>query len=317
MGNFQNFNSLIIPDESQNGIWKYWNYLPNIASKQRLSLGEGNTPIVKFGEDSFFKREDLNPTGSLKDRGMALVISKAVSEGHKNFVLSSSGNAAISALEYCKLAGVNLFIYVSPKINKGKLEALRKKGAKIIITERPLSESQKFTVENNFFSLRLSRIEFACLGYKTISFELMKQLGEINDIFIPVSSGVCCLGIFDGFQELEILPRIHVCQGTSVSPIASVFDKEGNNEEASIASALVAKTSPLAGQVKDLIEKSKGFGWVINNQRIEMAQKKLKEIGIDTSNEGALALAAVYKAKEKGWNLGKTVCLLTGKNYGN
>lgn len=306
----------IIPDEKEKGIWKYASCLEQVPAEYRLTLNEGNTPILKYEDEIFFKREDLNPTGSLKDRGMAFVISKVVFQGHKNFVLSSSGNAAISASEYCKLAGANLFIYVSPKINKGKLEALKKKAAKIIITERPLSESQKFAAENNFISLRLSRIEFAHLGYKTISFEIAKQLGEINDIFIPVSSGVCCLGIFKGFQEIGIHPRIHVCQGSSNGPIASFFDKEIHAEE-SMATALVAKTSPLAGQIKEIIEKSKGFGWVIDNQRIISAQRKLKEIGVDTSNEGALAFAAINKSEEKEWKLGKTVCLLTGKNYGN
>lgn len=304
----------ILPNEKEKGIWQYASYLTEVPVECRVSLDEGNTALEKFDENIWLKREDQNPTGSLKDRGMAFVVSKAVSDGHKNFVLSSSGNAAISASQYCASIGANLFVYVSPRMNPEKLKVLKSGNSKVTVTERPLSESQKFTSENNYFSLRLSRIEFAPEGYKTIAFEINQNIGKIDDIFIPVSSGVCALGIYRGFCLLDCLPRIHICQGTLRNPIACLFDPSNIDEE-SIATALVARTSPLKDKTVEMVKKSGGFGWTIKNDAILLMQKRLEEKNFLTSNEGALALAAAYEAKEKGWKLGKTVVLLTGKRY--
>lgn len=303
-------------DPTQKGIWQYSQYLTDVPSVFRLSLNEGNTKEEFFAHlDVILKREDQNPTGSLKDRGMAYLISKARSEGFNNFVLSSSGNAGISAANYCRLAGVKLKIFVSPRINAKKLEVLKKIVENVSINERPLTMASRFAKENNVYNLRPSLNKFGSEGYQTISFELTDGNQEISDIFIPVSSGVNLLGIYQGFKKTKMLPRLHLCQSSVVCPLAGLFDRDYPPEEVSLATALVAKHSPLKEQVLKAIEESGGTGWVIGNEQIKQADKILREHKIETSAEGALALAAIEKARKKGWQIKKGICLLTGKKY--
>jgi threonine synthase len=230
-------------------------------------------------------------------------------------VLSSSGNAAISAANYCKLAGLNLNVFVSPKITEGKKKVLQELKVNLHFSDRAVSDSTKFAKENNCFNLRPSLNELGPEGYQTMAFELLQNQGIIEDIFIPVSSGVSLLGIAKGFKKFGFLPRVHVCQSAAVSPLAAKFDQDFDKEEESLAKALVARITPVQDEVIRIVKESEGSGWVITNKEILSSQQKLFEQGIETSEEGALALAAVYKARQKGFSLGKTVCLLTGKKY--
>lgn len=303
------------PDENQKGIWRFSPLLEPIDKSFRLSLGEGNTEEFSLDENIILKREDKNPTGSLKDRGMAYLVSLAYGLGAKDLVLSSSGNAAISALSYCKLAGLNLHIFVSKKTSTGKMKKIDELDGTVTVSENAVSESFRFAKKNNFFNLRPSVNEFGHEGYKTIAYELLLAREKIDDIFIPVSSGVCLVGVFEGFNRFLKLPRIHLCQPSANALLSFLYDNDFVKEEKSLASSLVAKTHPLREKILEAVAKTNGTGWTIGNTEILAAQSKLEERKIVTSNEGALALAAVYKAREKGWKLGRTVVLLTGKKY--
>lgn len=305
----------LFKDKDQKGIWQFSSYLAPIKNNFRLTLNEGNTTEVNFDEQVLLKREDQNPTGSLKDRGMAYLISRVSQDGRKALVLSSSGNAAISAAAYCNLAKINLFVFVPSIINEVKLKKIEKLGIKIFQGPRPVSEAVKFAKNNSYFNLRPSANKFGSEGYQTISFELAANQGKIDDLFLPVSSGVALVGIAEGFKKLGFMPRLHICQPASICPIASTFDKDYPSERTSLADSLVARSVPLKKKVIDLVEESQGTGWVIENKRIVSAQKTLREHEIETSGEGALALAAIFKAREKDKVLGKTICLLTGKKY--
>ncbi len=302
-------------DKKQRGIWQFSSYLSPIADQFKLSLGEGGTEEVGLSEDLILKREDKNPTGSLKDRGMAYLISRAFQDGAKSIVISSSGNAAISAASYCQIARIRLIVFVSPKINQGKLTEIKKREVEVIQNLRPLSEAVKYAKNNNLFYLRPSLSEFGPEGYQTIAFELAEKQGPIEDIFIPVSSGVALIGIAKGFKKIGFLPRFHISQPSAICPIAGEFDKDYQLEKTSSADGIVARFSPLKEQIVSLIKESLGTGWVIGEEALKEAQVILKEKGIDTSNEGALAFAGMEKAKQKGLQLGKTVVLLTGRKY--
>lgn len=302
-------------DETKKGIWKYSSFLTPIEERYQLSLGEGETKEIMAEEGLILKREDENPTGSLKDRGMAYLISQQYSQGQKKLVLPSSGNAAISAAFFCELVKMNLVVFVSPKIDKQKLQKLKEKKVEVVVSEKPVSDSAKFAKEKGYFNLRPSMNKFGSEGYQTIAFEILLNQGLIEDIFIPVSSGVALMGIALGFKKLGILPRIHVCQTTAVCPIASFFDKNFVRERESLARALVAKYTPLREEIIKTVKESNGSGWVIGNPEIVSANKYLESKGVVTSEEGAVALAGWRKAKSSGWRVGKSVCLLTGRRY--
>jgi len=301
-------------DVKKRGIWRYYRYFPKIEEKFYLSLGEGSTPNQKV-EGIYFKREDFNPTGSFKDRGLSYQISKANEQGINKLVISSSGNAAISAAAYCQLAKISLKTFVSSKINPSKIEEIKKFGSEVIISQRPLSDSIKFSKQNSYPNLRPSGDPLGTEGYKTIAFELFQEIGQIDDIFLPVSSATALIGIYQGFKILDFLPRVHACQSTKVFPIAAKFDNSFQKTSDSLATALIAKVTPRKNEALEVINQSRGFGWVIADKEILEAQRWLEARKIITSAEGALALAAIWKAQRKGFYLGKTVCLLTGKRY--
>lgn len=301
-------------DKSQKGIWQFSSLLSFIDDQYKLSLGEGNTQ-ERILDEIILKREDQNPSGSWKDRGMAYLVSLAYSKGAKELALPSSGNAAISAGAYCELARLNLTVFVSFNIEEEKMAKLSRSRARVKRSLRPISDCVRYIKENHAFDLRQSRNQFGPEGYQTIAFELFLDHGRVDDLFLPVSSGVALIGISEGFKKLGFLPKIHLCQSSSVYPLAGIFDKNFKKEEKSLARALVAKFSPLRSSILRLVKESGGTGWVIENGQILKAQEILMRTNILTSNEGALSLAAVYKAKDNGWNLGKTVCLLTGKKY--
>ena len=110
--------------QDQQGIWKYERFFPDVSAKNRITLGEGATPLLKI-EDIYFKCEYKNPTGSVKDRGLAYQVSKLLENKIKFAVISSSGNAGISAASYCRQAKVKLTVFISPRINRAKFKILK------------------------------------------------------------------------------------------------------------------------------------------------------------------------------------------------
>lgn len=297
------------------GIWKYGKHYSPVDENFKLTLGEGNTPEVEF-DGIIFKREDQNPTGSIKDRGLAYQISKAYEAGHQALVISSSGNAAISAASYCRLAGIKLKVYVSPRINKGKLRKIKALGVEVETSEKAVSEAERFSKKNNVLNLRPSVEKFGSEGYKSLAFELDECLGKIDSLFVPVSSGTSFSGLGAGYRELGYLPMMYAIQTTAVCPIASQFDFDYVPSKFSLADALVARVTKRKDEVLNLIRDSGGGAFVIDDDQITKAWRQLEAFGIETSAEGAVALAAVFKARKKGKNLGKkVVCLLTGQKH--
>lgn len=264
----------------------------------------------------FFKLEYQNPSGSVKDRGVMHQIEEAKKEGYKNFVVSSSGNAALSAKYWTEKMHLGLTVFVSPNVNKGKLSKLRKTGTKVIVSKRPISDAIKFAKNADAFNLRASTDPNGYIGYKILAKEILNQVEDVGSVFIPASSGTLCYGVASGFDELNHLPQIHVVQTTYCNIIASHFDTDFKKTETSLADALVAKTSVLKEPLIKLVQQSAGSGWVVKDNEIEKAWKYLKRNNILTSFEGAATLAAVQKAKKANFDIqSPIVCLLSGKFY--
>lgn len=302
--------------QDKSGIWKYKDRLPKIDTSCMLSLGEGNTPY-KIIDGIGFKCEYENPTGSVKDRGIVYQIAKAKEEGYTQAVISSSGNAAISASQYAKLFGIKLTVFVSEKINKSKLEILRKSNSRIIVSPKPVSKAFVFAKENNAYNLRQSTDENAPYGYETIAYELIDIEPEIDAIILPVSSGTTMVGIYEGFRGLSHIPSFHLVQTEAIHPIASKFDKDFVPKVESLADAIVAKFTKREDVLLEIIRKSGGSGWVAEEEKLGENIKWLHSHGLICSYEGAIVLSAYQKVKEKGFHYNHPVCLLTGKYYLN
>ena len=304
----------------KSGIWVNKQY-HNVDVSQRISLGEGNTPIssinfYKIDQPVILKFEDKNPNESFKDRSLAYQLSVHTASGRSKYVISSSGNAAISAAAYSKLLGVELDIFVASKVNKDKLKKIRQyESDKIKIHQgsRPKSEAMKFAVKNNAFNLRGSKDPEAVIGFKSIAYELAEQAPNTDAIFIPCSSGTSTVGIYEGFKEMNMNVAIHVCQTARINPIAKEFDKNFNPSSASLADAISDRVAHRKKQVVELIKETNGYGWVIDDSEILKARDALPLTGMDISANSLLSVAGMLKAREHNIEYIKPTLLISGK----
>lgn len=266
------------------------------------------TPLSQI--DYFFlKREDQNPTGSAKDRALLSQIDNLKKNHFHQAVISSTGNAAISAAYYCQKHNIHLTIFVSPKINHKKL-SLIPSSANIISTHQPISQAFKFSKSQNAYFLRQSTDPFSLIGYQNIAKEILNQNAEISSIFIPVGSGTTLLGIS------QILPThipIFAIQPAANPTITSKFNNPFVPEKQLITDALSVKYLPQKLNIINAIKKSNGTGLTIQNQQIKLSHQFLIKHHINCSLEGGLTLAGLTLAKKLNLNIGKNpIILITG-----
>ncbi|HEY7002441.1 MAG TPA: threonine synthase, partial [Candidatus Udaeobacter sp.] len=181
-------------------IERYREYLPIAESTPVISLGEGNTPVVfcrrlseRVGRAVFVKNEGLNPTGSFKDRGMTVAVSKAIEHGAKALICASTGNTSASAAGYAARAGISCVVILpAGKIATGKLLQAFAYGAKIVAIDgnfddalrlvRELGEGGDFAIVNSINPDRIA-------GQKTAAFEIVDVLGDAPDFhLLPVGN---------------------------------------------------------------------------------------------------------------------------------
>lgn len=320
---------------SNKGIWGYTDKLqPFVQKKYRLSLSEGNTPLENNRnlakeldvQEIYLKREDLNPTGSHKDRGLTFQISAHVQDGKKEFVISSSGNSAISAVKLLKNTQKILHLFLSSNLSVQKIARLVSplenisneifKGKDIEFenftfnfSNKPLSNAFSFAKENGLTLLRGSTDKYGSEGYKTIMYEIESQKIDYDSIFIPTSSGTTAKGIYEAFETTKPL---HLIQTTKINTLVHRFDKKYNPSVTSLADSIVDRVGHRAIEIEEIIKNSKGTGWIISDDEILNAQEILKNLKIKTSNESALTIAGIIKAKKNGWEIKRPLCIFTG-----
>jgi threonine synthase len=278
-----------------------------------------DTPIVRL-ENFYFKREDLNPSGSVKDRAVVKQLKNAQKLGYKSVAISSSGNAAISLAYWTQNKNFTASVFVSPKTSKGKLAELKKLNCRLIITTKPIRDCFRFCKKNNAYNMRQSLDPWAVKGLIDLGKEIKKQteklkLERLKAIFFPVSSGTTLFGVGMGIKNLTVAS--YAIQPANHCFLSSYFDKNYQPEKNIVADALVAKIIPKKNEIINQIKKSRGTGLVVQNSKIIEAQAYLKKNNIKTSNEGALALAGAWKATEKGLisKSDQKLILLTGRWY--
>ena len=309
-------------DTPQNkGIWEYNNlYSYTIAPINQITLGEGNTPVerLKFLEIEtgvpiiYAKREDKNPTGSTKDRSIAFFFSYLKSKDIKEIIIPSSGNTAISAAYYSELTNITVYLFLSDKLTNIKNKRLKKalnnnKHIKIIQSKRPLSDSIKYSLKNNIELFRGSSSKFATQGYKSLGEEL--SLLRADSLFIPVSSGTTLVGL-----SSTINPNCHIniVQNSKINTISKLFDNKFTSETTSLSDSIVARVTERKKSVENIINKSKGWGWTVENSEIEKYHRLLEKNGILTSFESSMTLAALTKAIRSGYKFKKVILCFTG-----
>jgi threonine synthase len=296
-------------------IWRYRRFFPYIREADLASLGEGWTPLVRFSKDLYFKLESLNPTGSFKDRGSALLVSalhKLIKKMRGYISEDSSGNAGASIAAYAARAGLRAKIYVPETVSGPKFNQIQFYGADVVrvlgsrskvAEEAQKGEPRKFYVGHILHPLFRD-------GIRSLAYEMAEQFGwKVPDrVYLPVSAGTLLLGIISGFQHLvdsnviESMPRIVACQTRQVSPLYHRFKNLSYTPPealTSIADALVSVDPPLLGLMVKNLKKVDGDAVMVDEEEIVEAFRELAAKGFYVEPSSAVAYAGYKKQVEK------------------
>ncbi len=294
-------------------IERYREFLPISAATPLVSLGEGNTPLIycprlseRVGRscEVFVKNEGVNPTGSFKDRGMTVAVSKAVENRTKALICASTGNTSASAAAYASRAGI-LCVVILPagKIATGKLLQAYAYGAKIVAIEgnfddalrivRELGETGDFTIVNSINPDRIA-------GQKTAAFEIIDELGNAPDFhLLPVGNAGNITAYWAGYREFsahEKSTKLPAMIGFQAAGAAPIFHQRIIDKPETIASAIRIGNPASWKQARAAIKESRGAIDVVSDENILAAQSWLAQHeGIFVEPASAAPIAGLFK----------------------
>jgi threonine synthase len=307
-------------------IEEYREHLPVSSATPVVSLLEGGTPLIEarrlskqLGAKVWLKVEGANPTGSFKDRGMTVAISKALEEGAKAVVCGSTGNTSASAAAYAARAGLTCVVLIPDGyIALGKLAQALVHGAKVVQVRgnfdralalvRELAEKEPVTVVN---SINPYRIE----GQKTGAFEVVDILGDAPDVHcIPVGNAGNIVAYWKGYREYQDagkvrhLPRMFGFQAAGAAPIVLGHPVE---KPETIATAIrIGNPASWYGATAAASESGGLIGSVTDKEILEAYRFLAREESVFCEPASAAGVAGLLKA---GVPAGSTVvCILTG-----
>lgn len=303
-----------------NSMWRYAEMLPLFDEKNRVSLGEGMSPILhlkgqskKYGfENLWVKDEGLNPTGSFKSRGLSMAISKAKEFGVEACVIPTAGNAGGAMSAYCAAAGMNATVIMPRHTPKPFQDECRLYGAELKLVDGLIDKCGELAAqiqnETGAFNMSTLKEPYRLEGKKTIGYEIAEQMNwDLPDVIVyPTGGGTGLIGIWKAFHEMialgwisaKRLPRMVVVQSLNCAPM--VHSLNGNDGHISYGES---KANGLAvpkafGQdlIKKVVSESKGNAIAVSEENIlRTAQELTRTEGISFSPEGGATMAGLLE----------------------
>jgi len=308
------FNAdLLLETAARPGIWRYRPLLGLPDNAPEVTFGEGNTPLVWSEVDGraiAFKLESLNPTGSFKDRGSAVLASLLKSYGVQEAVEDSSGNAGASFAAYAARAGIRARIFVPETASGPKRAQISRYGAEIVAIPGPRSnaaEAVRKAAEEGAIYASHAFLPQILPGYATLAYELVEQLGRApGTVLIPAGQGNQLLGIGRGFQSLRAagkidrLPRLVGIQARACAPLWAVFQYGvagyGWVSEGETLAEGVRIYRPLRGDaVLRIVEESQGAFLAVDEEQILPGRYQLARRGFYVEPTSALVWNALQQ----------------------
>ena len=314
-------------------VERYQEYLPVSEKTPIISLNEGNTPLIlaealpkELGLKDvriYYKFEGLNPTGSFKDRGMTMAISKAVESGSKAVMCASTGNTSASAAAYAARCGLKCYVLIPEgKIAKGKLMQAFRYGAKVLMIKgnfdqalelvKEMTKDGKITLVN---SLNPFRIE----GQKTAAFEIVDDLGDAPEYHVlPVGNAGNITAYWKGYKEYKkagkssTLPKMIGFQAAGSAPIVLGHPVE---KPETIATAIRIGNPASWKGATDARDESGGLIDMVTDEEISKAYRFVAEReGVFAEPASVAPVAGVINlAKKKFFKEGSRIVItLTG-----
>jgi threonine synthase len=310
------------------GIWRWTEILPVREQQNRLTLGEGDTPLLRADrlasvlklKHLLIKDESGNPTGSFKARGLVMGVSRAIELGIRDFVIPTAGNAGGALAAYAARGKVVAHVFMpkdAPPANQIEVRAF---GADLILVDGLISEAGKLAGEaarkNKWFDMSTFKEPYRVEGKKTMGLEVAAQLGwELPDVILyPTGGGTGLVGMWKAFQEMEQLgwinsrrPRMVSVQAEGCAPVVRAFEHGSERTEAWQNAQTIAAGLRVPGPYADrlilrAIRESHGTAVAVSDPEIIEAQKELagKE-GLLAAPEGAATWAALKHLVQAGW----------------
>ena len=289
-------------------IWRYSKFIP-VNKDHKISFGEGFTPVIRENNYLFFKLDYIFPTGSFKDRGASVLVSKMKELGIKKVIEDSSGNAGKAIAAYCSRAEINCEIIVPGNTPHSKISQIRDISANINIVNGDREKAATVALEKATATYYASHVwnPYFFQGTKTIIYEIFEQLDEFPErIIVPVGNGTLLIGIYLGLIEiqksgyLEEFPKIIGVQPENCAPLVKAFQSSNHtitkgDWSQSIARGISVAEPTRHKEILDLIHKYNGQLVGVTEKNIAEAQQNLLMKGYLVETTAATAYAAFKK----------------------
>lgn len=321
------------------GVWRYRELLPITGLGKIVTMNEGGTRLIRCGNlerdlgigEIYVKYEGDNPTGSFKDRGMTVGVTRALEVGAKTTICASTGNTSSSLAAYSARAGLSCVVLVpSQRIALGKLSQALIHGARVLAIKGNFDDCLRIVEEisrDRRFYLLNSINPFRIEGQKTAAYEIYEQLGGVPEkLMIPVGNAGNIVAYWKGFRELKLLglvdkiPELIGVQAIGASPLYNAFIKGSEKLEPMESVETIATAIRIGNPVnwKRALRAARETGGAIvavSDEEILRAQRILAaREGIFAEPAGAAPIAYLMKAAREGLvdRSSKVVCIVTG-----
>jgi threonine synthase len=310
------------------GMWRWSELLPVREAKDRISLGEGDTPLLclpHLGDSLglshlYVKEESLNPTGSFKARGLAAAVSKAKELGAARLVIPTAGNAGGALAAYAARAGLQAYVIMPEDTPRANIEECRAVGATVQFVQGLISDAARLASEmtqDGWFNLSTFQEPYRLEGKKVLGFELAEAFGwELPEVILyPTGGGTGLVGMWKAFNELEELgwlkssrrPRMVTVQAAGCAPVVKAFENGAERCEfwqgaETAASGLRVPKSFADRLILGCLRESQGNALAVSEADMRAAQAEWgASEGINAAPEGAATLAGLHGLLARGW----------------
>ncbi len=311
------------------GMWRWHELLPVRDPRYVVSLGEGDTPLLKIPRvaaelgltNVHVKDESKNPTGSFKARGLAAAISRAKELGIEKVIIPTAGNAGGAMAAYAARAGMKALIYMPKDTPRANVVESRMAGAEVVLVEGLISDAGREAAEKakaeDWFDVSTFKEPYRVEGKKIMGYELAEALNwSLPDVIIyPTGGGTGLVGMWKAFDELEALgwlnntkrPRMVAVQADGCAPVIKAFETGAEfcdfwTNAHTLASGLRVPKSFADIMILRDLRASHGTAVAVSDESILDAQHRLGRLeGIFAAPEGAATLAALEKLVEQRW----------------
>jgi threonine synthase len=307
-------------------LWRYREVLPLDDERNKLTLGEGMTPLLKANRlgaqlglsHLYIKDEGVNPTGSFKARGMAVAISMAKELGVQKLAVPSAGNAAGALAAYAAKAGLPAFIFMPEDTPKANIIECQQTGAHVTLIDGLITDCGKIVAERKnaegWFDVSTLKEPYRVEGKKTMGYELAEQLNwELPDMILyPTGGGTGLIGMWKAFDEMEQMgwidsrrPRMVTVQAEGCAPIVKAFAAGASTgadvpDAHTVAAGLRVPKAIGDFIMLDILRKSGGAAVSVTDDELIAAVKEIGSAeGIFAAPEGAACLPALKKLLDR------------------